>query len=235
MHSQQQPIAAIVDYGLGNLFSIRRACAHEGLSAIVTSDKKEILAADAVILPGVGAFGDAMSTLHRLDLVSVLRDVADSKTPLFGVCLGIQLLMSESLEFGVHKGLGIIEGTVAPLESGPHNGKLLKVPQVQWNRIYPPGDIGDTPDPWAGTLLAGMPNGEYMYFVHSFVVRPIEPAFVLATTRYGPLEFCSVLRRRNIFACQFHPERSGPSGLRLYRKLAEEVSRGSSRGENHCG
>ena len=216
---------AIVDFGLGNLFSVMQACRHAGLRGFLTAIADEILGADAVILPGIGAFGDAMSSLHRLDLVSPLRDAAASGKPLFGVCLGLQLLMEESHEFGLHKGLGIVEGDVIAFDSPAENGRRLKVPQVGWNRIYGPGkDSGSRHGPWEGSPLQGLEDGEYMYFVHSLYVRPRNKDLVLSTSRYGDMEFCSSLKTGNIFACQFHPERSGPEGLRIYENVASALN-----------
>lgn len=211
-----RPRVAIVDHGLGNLFSVKHACEHVGMQADITSDRQTLLAADAVILPGVGAFGDAMETLHRLDLVTVLQDIAVSPKPLVGVCLGVQLLMTESYEFGHHKGLGIIEGPVTRFDHPKEDGHELKVPQICWNRIYGRA-------PWKGTLLDGVADGEYVYFVHSYYVQPRNPDVVLSTTRYGHIDFCSSLRKGNVFACQFHPERSGAQGLRMYRNLAAQI------------
>ncbi len=212
---------AIVDYSLGNLFSVKQACAHVGLEAVITSSRKDILKADAVILPGVGAFGDAMATLHRLDLVGVLRDVAASGKPLVGICLGVQLLLTESHEFGRHSGLGVIDGPVVLLDQPQEGGRRLKIPQIGWNRV---GKPTGAEDPWKDTLLEGIADGEYMYFVHSYVVQPQDPKVVLSTTRYGQIEFCSSIRSGNIFACQFHPERSGSEGLKVYHNLKKLVS-----------
>ena len=217
-----RPKVAIVDYGLGNLFSIRLACERAGLEAVVTSLKKEILGSDAVILPGVGAFGDAMATLRRMDLVSVLRDAVASDKPFMGICLGLQLLMSESYEFGFHKGLGIIEGQVIRFENLTEAGRILKVPQVQWNRIYQ-RNWGSKGTSWTGSLLDGLNNGEFMYFIHSFFVHPDDSSVVLSVSTYGHVDFCSSLCRRNIFAFQFHPERSSQAGFQIYRNLARFV------------
>lgn len=212
----RSPRVAIVDHGLGNLFSVKHACEHAGIRADITSERKAILAADAVILPGVGAFGDAMDTLRRLDLVTVLQDIAASPKPLVGVCLGVQLLMTESHEFGHHRGLGIIEGPVVRFDRPKEDGRELKVPQTCWNRICRRA-------PWEGTLLDGIVDGEYMYFVHSYYVQPQDPGAVLSVTRYGHIEFCSSLRKGSVFACQFHPERSSAQGLRMYRNLAAQI------------
>ena len=216
MSSYPTPKVAIVDYALGNLYSIQHACERVGLEAKITASKEEILRADAVLLPGMGAYGDAMQTLHKLDLVSVLREVAASGRPLVGICLGIQLLLSESLEFGKHPGLGIVPGSVVPLQHPNENGRALKVPQIGWNQINPARS-------WRGTPLENVPNGEYMYFVHSFVPQPEDSSVVLSTTNYGGIEFCSSLQFKNIFACLFHPERSGVQGLKIYENLARQI------------
>ena len=210
------PRVAIVDYGLGNLFSVEQACAFVGLCSIITNSRKDILEADAVILPGVGSYGDAMSALHRLDLVNVLRDIAESPKPLIGICLGLQLLMTESYEFGHHKGLGIIEGPVVPFDAPKEKERVLKVPQIGWNRIFQSANGLR----WPGTLLDGMDEGEHMYFVHSYIVQPQESNVALSISRYGQIEFCSSIQYRNVFACQFHPERSGMNGMKVYYNFA---------------
>lgn len=217
MLEPNKPNVAIVDYGMGNLFSVKHACEHVGLAAIVTSSRQEMLSADAVMLPGVGAFGDAMDTLRKLNLVTTLQEMAFSSKPLVGICLGMQLLMSASSEFGHHVGLGVIPGTVVPFENplGPRG--TLKVPQVGWNRLYRTEACAG--DPWADSLLDSLPNGVYMYFVHSFYVETKAQEVVVATSRYGDIQFCSSLRYRNISAFQCHPERSGPEGLRVYQNL----------------
>ncbi len=223
--------AAIVDYGLGNLFSVKQALKVVGLAAAITSERAEIEAADLVILPGVGAYGDAMAALKRLDLAKPLKDLAAAGKPLVGICLGQQLLLSESSEFGIHEGLDIIPGKVVRFENpteetgreGERRSKKLKVPQVGWNRILRPAG---RPDAWDGTPLADLPEGAYMYFVHSFYTVPDDPEVVLSVSRYGDIEFCSSLRYKNVFAFQFHPERSGPRGLSIYRALAEMVGQG---------
>ena len=208
-----EPKVVIVDYALGNLYSIQHACARVGLETVITSDRAEILQADAVLLPGMGAFGDAMQTLHRLDLVTVLRDVAASGRPLVGICLGIQLLLSESHEFGLHRGLDIIRGSVVRLDNPRSGEKMLKIPQIGWNQVQPARS-------WQSTPLEGVPAGEYMYFVHSYVPCPEDEGVVLGFTDYGGVKFCSSLQKDNIFACLFHPERSARMGLKIYQNLA---------------
>ncbi len=215
-----KPRVAIVDYGVGNLFSVRNACAHAGMEAVITASRRDILAADAVILPGVGAFGDAMAMLEERGLTDLLREIARSGKPFLGICLGMQLLMTESFEFGRWPGLGIIPGTVVRLENRSKRGEPVKVPQVCWNTLHRTEGRGDT---WEGTLLKDLPDGVFMYFVHSFYVKPDDDEVSIALTRYGAQSFCSAMRYGNIFACQFHPERSGPPGLKIYRNLAEIV------------
>lgn len=211
---------AIIDYGMGNLFSVQRACEHAGFRATITASPDDVLAADAVILPGVGAFGDAMAELTRLGLAEAITTCVAAGKPFMGICLGMQLVMTESAEFGRHTGLGLIEGDVVRFESPRRGAQLLKVPEVGWNRIVRPRDGS-----WGGSGLEGVPEGAFMYFVHSFYARPVDPGVVLAVSRYGHTEFCSSLRKDNLFACQFHPERSGPQGLRIYRNFAAQVQR----------
>ena len=223
MAEQPKPRIAIVDYQVGNLFSVRNACIAAGLEVTITAEKRAILEADAVIVPGVGAFGDAMGTLGRLDLVRPLQDIAAAGTPLFGICLGMQLFMTEGEEFGYHKGLGLFEGPVVRFQRPRGPFGELKVPQIGWNRIFAPPAARER-GAWAGSPLAGVAEGEFMYFVHSYYAKPVDPAAVLTVTRYGDLEFCSSVRRGNVFACQFHPERSGAKGLKVYQNIASEVA-----------
>lgn len=220
---------AIVDYGMGNLFSVKHACERVGLRASITSSKAEIGKANAIILPGVGAFGDAMAALERLDLVGSLREAAASGKPFMGICLGMHLLMSEGYEFGHHEGLNIIEGTVVRLEEPTDSdGRVLKVPEVQWNRIERPNSATGSPS-WEGTALEGLHDGDYMYFVHSYYAKPRSEQHVLSTTLYGNIHYCSSVLSGNVFACQFHPERSGERGLVIYRNLAAQLSPSASK------
>ena len=226
--SVHQPKVAIVDYGMGNLFSISQACQHVGLDVIISASRQEILEADAVILPGIGAFGDAMATLKRLDLVDVLQEVAAAGKPLVGICLGLQLLMTESFEFERHQGLGIIKGQVVRFDHPKEGERRLKVPQVGWNSIHQTNvKQNGNGNSWADSPLQQIREGEFMYFVHSYIVQPEDANVVLSTSRYGQIEFCSSIRTRNIFACQFHPERSGTEGLKIYRSLAASITSAS--------
>jgi len=217
----RRPRVAIVDFGMGNLFSVKQACERAGLAVSVTRSPAEVVEADATILPGVGAFANAMANLHDLGMVGALRQVAASSKPLVGVCLGMQLLMTESAEFGHHKGLNIIPGTATRLDPRGEDGRAQKVPHVGWNRLFRNRAGGR--DAWDHTLLEGLPDGVFLYFVHSMYVRPEMREVVLATTTYGVNEFCSALQYRNVFGCQCHPERSGPHGLRVYANLAAQL------------
>lgn len=218
--AEKKPIVGIVDYGVGNLYSIRQACEHTGLIPLITAEPTALRAADAVLLPGVGAFGDAMAALREYDLVAPLQDIAASGKPLIGICLGLQLLFTESREFGTHAGLGLIEGTVERLPAEAGGDHRLKVPLVGWNQVRSPGRD------WTGTVMDGVPDGAYFYFVHSYHVQPANPEVALTSSRFGDHEFCSSVQRGNIFACQFHPERSGPQGLHVYGTMARLLSEG---------
>lgn len=217
----EQPTVAIVDYGLGNIFSIRQACKISGLEPTVTARPEDLFSADAVILPGVGAFGDAMAALRKLDLVQPLLDLAKSDKPLLGICLGMQLLMSESSEFGRHEGLGIIPGNVERLDHG-EGVQPMKVPLVGWNKIVLPSEI--RPGGWSGTILDGISDAEFMYFVHSYYVYPEDRLAILANTEYAGMRFCSALQVGSVTGLQFHPERSATQGLKVYANLCNQLS-----------
>jgi glutamine amidotransferase len=224
--------AAIVDYGLGNLFSVKHACTHIGLDAEITSDRESILNADVILLPGVGAYRDAMENLHKLDLVRPLQDI--SQVPhqsLVGICLGQQLLMTESFEFGRHAGLDIIPGEVVRFEQpvttiglgSARHERRLKVPQIGWNRICaldPAAAPNQAPPAWRNTPLDGVENGAFMYFVHSYYTVPASQDVILSTSTYGGITFCSSMQLGNVFTTQFHPERSTDQGLTIYRNIA---------------
>jgi glutamine amidotransferase len=201
---------AIVDYGMGNLRSVQKALERVGATGVVTRDPTVLDAAQGLVLPGVGAFGDAMANLEAQRLVEpVLRHV-DQRRPLLGICLGMQLLFDESEEMGQHRGLGLLPGRAVRFPEGD-----LKVPHIGWNklRIARRG------------LLDGMVDGAYAYFVHSYYVVPEEPGDSLATTEYG-IEFASVVGRDRIWGAQFHPEKSQEVGLGLLANFARLVSQG---------
>lgn len=215
------PVVAIVDFGMGNLFSVHEACERMGLASTITRSPETVLKADGVILPGVGAMPDAMRTLRESGLADALVQTAAEERPLLGICLGLQLLMSEGTEFEPHEGLGIIRGSVVRFEGTSPDGRRRKVPHVGWNTVQQPHERLDA---WEGTPLAGIAAGTFMYFVHSYHVVPRDLDVVVARTEYGGAEFCSALRRRNVFGCQFHPERSGPQGLHMFKRFTSLVN-----------
>jgi len=224
MPELSKPDVAIINFGMGNLFSVKQACLHVGLNATITSSKKDILSSKAVILPGVGAFGDAITSLEELDLIETLQDVVFTK-PFIGICLGMQLLMTESFEFGHYKGLGIIQGSVKKFNFSKlisDRNRKPKVPHIGWNHIIKP--VTSSKNLWEETLLEGLQDEEFMYFVHSYFVQLSDESICLSVTNYGGIEFCSSFRHKNIFACQFHPERSGPMGLRVYENFASAIN-----------
>jgi len=217
---RNHPQVVIVDYEAGNLFSVEHACRTVGLTPLVTSDPGVIGDAEALILPGVGAFGAAMAKLHRLGLVEPLRQFAASGKPFMGICLGMQLLFSRSDEFGCHDGLNLIEGNVVifPADNSPEN--RVKVPQIGWNRIfYPPGADGRH----LQSPLSNIIHGEFMYFVHSHYARPVHTEDILTVTEYAGITYCSSVMKKNIFATQYHPEKSAKEGLKIYKNWANYI------------
>jgi len=207
----------IIDYGLSNLFSVKHACSHFGFNATIVSDRNRLENADAIILPGVGAFGKAMENLNQLDMVEPLKDFVASGKPLLGICLGLQLLFEESEEFGNHKGLGFIKGVIKKFPKENKNGELLKVPYIGWNQIY------RSVNNWKNTPLKDLMNREYMYFVHSYYAFPENKEDILSLAKYGNIEFCSSIKRDNILATQFHPEKSADSGLSIYKNWFNNI------------
>lgn len=200
-------MTAIVDYGVGNLFSLRSSLRSLGLETEVTGQAERLRAADRIILPGVGAFGDARAKLDAL--VPVLLEEAERK-PLLGICLGMQLLFDRGFEYGEHPGLGLIPGEVAFLGEDLEDG-TLKIPHMGWNSL----EIGKD-DP----LFRYFRNGEYVYYVHSFYARSCRDS-TLGVSHYGALAVTGAVRRGNVWGTQFHPEKSGDAGLRLLRAFAE--------------
>lgn len=211
---------AIIDYGVGNLFSLKSSLKQLGLEAVVTADADTIRKADRLILPGVGAFADAMAKLEATGLVPVMKEEAERK-PLLGICLGMQMLFDESEEFGLHKGLGLIPGRVVKIPSTDVQGRPQKVPHISWNPLNPAGGRTD----FAGTVLAGVTPGEECYFIHSYEAKPADEGDRLADTVYGGRAVCAAAAHGSVVGCQFHPEKSGKVGLKIieeYMKRAEK-------------
>ena len=198
----------IVDYGVGNLFSLRSSLAKLGLEAVVTADPEVLGKADRLILPGVGAFADAMAKLEATGLVPVLQEEAKTK-PLLGICLGMQLLFERSYEYGTHAGLGLIPGEVCPLEPDLTD-KSLKVPQIGWNALH---IVREDP------LFRYIQEGEYVYYVHSYYAKSCAES-TLAVSEYS-IPVTGAVRCGKVYGTQFHPEKSGDTGLRILKAFAE--------------
>lgn len=198
---------AIIDYQMGNLRSVQKGFEKVGHPATITSDPEVLARADKVVLPGVGAFEDAIAELRRRELVEPIRRAVDSGKPFLGICLGLQLLFDIGYENGAHQGLGIVAGEVVRFDLPPE----YKVPHMGWNQLR-----FRAPSP----LVAGLADGVYCYFVHSYYVVPKDKSVIAAETDY-PAPFCSMIRRDNLFAVQFHPEKSQRDGLRMLQNFAE--------------
>ena len=198
-------MVAIIDYDAGNIKSVEKAVALLGHEAMLTRDREEIFAADHVILPGVGAFGDAMEKLHSYGLVSVIREAVDKKIPFLGICLGLQLMFDSSEEAPGVEGLGLLPGRIIRIPEG----EGLKIPHIGWNSLSFPNQ---------GRLFQGIEEGAYVYFVHSFYLKADDPQIVKAATEYGTTIHASV-ELDNVFACQFHPEKSSETGLKILQNF----------------
>ena len=194
-------MVAIIDYDAGNIKSVEKAVNALGYEAVVTRDRSSILNAEHVILPGVGAFGDAMKKLHSYGLVEVIREVVANRTPFLGICLGLQLMFESSEEAPGVEGLSLLKGRIVRLP----DTEDLKIPHIGWNSLKYPN---------SGRLFAGIPEDSYVYFVHSYYLQAGEPEIVKATTEYGALVHASV-EKDNVFACQFHPEKSSEVGMKI--------------------
>jgi glutamine amidotransferase len=213
-----RPEVIVIDYGVGNLLSVQRAFEHCGAAVVSTADPDLILESKRAVLPGVGAFANGMKALQRLGLVAVIRELALRKTPLLGICLGMQLLLEESEEFGVTTGLGLIPGKVISVPELDTSGAKQKIPHIGWNGLHPthPGAM------WKRTCLQDTRLGDAAYFVHSYMAVPAVPEHRIADALYGGHKIAAVIGRDQITGCQFHPEKSGEVGLKILRRFITE-------------
>lgn len=199
---------ALIDYGLGNLFSVERALKAVQADYKLTDNHEDLLRANKLILPGVGAFSDGMKGLLKRQLIKPIKQAVNQGKPLLGICLGMQLLMETGHEFGKHAGLDLISGEVKPIKTQE------KLPQIGWNQIK----IMKT-----DSLLEGVSNKTWFYFVHSYVIRPKNNNSIVAVTDYGGDNFCSIIRNRNIYGVQFHPEKSDQQGIKIYANFVSKI------------
>ena len=201
-------MVAIVDYGVGNLFSLKSSFEYIGVDVVVSGDPDAIRSADRIILPGVGAFGDAADKLHNSGLDQVIRQEAENGKPIMGICLGMQMLLEKSYEYGIHEGLGLIGGNIVPIAN--EIPAEYKIPQIGWNALTFKGE--------KHPIFKYVNEGDFVYFVHSYHASDCDD--VIATTEYGaPL--CAAVGRGNVCGCQFHPEKSGEVGLNILRAFCE--------------
>ena len=198
-------MTAIIDYDAGNLKSVEKALQALGEETVITRDREEILAADRVILPGVGAFGDAMEKLHQYGLIEIIRQVVQKGTPFLGICLGLQLLFEESEESQGVPGLGILKGKIRRIPNTPG----LKIPHMGWNSLTLRPET---------RLFSGLGEEPYVYFVHSYYLEAADPEIVAASADYGVVIHAAV-ETGNVFACQFHPEKSSDTGLQILKNF----------------
>lgn len=200
-------MVAIIDYGVGNLFSLISSFKAIGEEVIVTSDKQTLFSADRIVLPGVGAFGDAVKKLKDSGLFDVVKELSKSGKAILGICLGMQLLFEESLEYGSHQGLGLIKGKILPIADAVD--KSLKIPHIGWNALKIKKQ---------SPLLKYVKDGEHVYFVHSYYGE--DSPSVIATSEYG-VNLCAIVQEGLTFGCQFHPEKSGKTGLNILKAFCE--------------
>lgn len=209
----------IIDYGVGNLLSVTRAVDFCGASPILTSCSDKISNAERLILPGVGAFSDGMKGLSDKNLIEPIKDYVKKGRPFMGICLGMQMILDESHEFGINKGLGLISGHVSSIPKNSLNENKYKIPHMGWNSLEP----GTERKSWQNTILQNTKKGENVYFVHSFYAIPEKKEHILATCSYAGKDLCAVINNENIYGCQFHPEKSGTVGISILDTFCNEL------------
>jgi imidazole glycerol-phosphate synthase subunit HisH len=209
------PRVTVIDYGVGNLLSVQRGLEHCGAEVTLTSDAEQILSASRIVLPGVGAFQNGMQALEQFGLIEVIQEVANRKIPLLGICLGMQLLLTESEEFGLTKGLALIPGRVIPVPTLALNGETQKIPHIGWSSLQ----YSNIEKKWDGSVLHDNQPGSAAYFVHSFMAIPDLGEHRVADCIYGGHRVPAVLACNQISGCQFHPEKSGEVGIKVLRRF----------------
>ena len=205
----------IIDYGCGNILNLVRAIQFLGYEVEATHDNKKIINSSYVILPGVGAFGNAMKQIEKYNLRNTILGYAKSDKPLLGICLGMQILLTVSYEFGTHKGLGLIEGEVIKISNA--KSKEIKIPHIGWNELYPNNGKKE----WKNKILNNSLIGKSFYFIHSFVCLTKNPNSTIAVCNYSGISIPAIVSVGNIFGCQFHPEKSAESGLTILKNFCE--------------
>jgi glutamine amidotransferase len=214
---KSQPIS-VIDYGVGNLLSVQRGFDNCGAEVNFVSTPAEILAAEKLVLPGVGAFPNAMASLSNLGLVSAIQDFSLTGRPMLAICLGMQLLLDESEEFGKTEGLGIIEGLVTSVPNTDALGAKQKIPHIGWNELH----TRQIKENWQDSILNGLSSGAATYFVHSYMATPKNQENLLAYTPYGATDVPAVITKNYVTGCQFHPEKSGEVGLSILKRFVNQ-------------
>ncbi len=205
---------AILDYGVGNIKSITNAFDRFNAQTVLTSNYSDISSSKGLVIPGVGAFAHGMKKLEEINLINIIKEFAESGKPILGICLGMQMLFSKSEEFGTSQGLDLISGVVKKLPVT----KLQKLPHIAWSPI-----LIQNNNSWSETILDSIEEGSSLYHVHSFFAKPDNSKHVLAESSFYDFKYCSVVKKQNIYGCQFHPEKSGPIGLEIIQNFSEKV------------
>ncbi|AGF78989.1 imidazole glycerol phosphate synthase, glutamine amidotransferase subunit [Desulfocapsa sulfexigens DSM 10523] len=210
---------AIIDVGINNLLSVTSAFEFCGAKVSLVKNENDLLQAERLVLPGVGAFKDGMKKLEGEQLISGIKKISEEGKPLLGICLGMQMLFDSSLEFGLSPGLGLIPGKVVPIPPKDKSENNIRIPHIGWSSLYPCGDAGM----WEETVFKKVKVGSFVYFVHSFMAVPEQGKHILAETQYCGHRIVAAVKKDNIFGCQFHPEKSGEVGLSIIDAFLQET------------
>lgn len=212
------PRITVIDYGMGNIFNLEKVLKYLGADVVVSSSPQKLLESERAVLPGVGAFGDGMDNLQAKGLIPAIKKYVTSGKPLLGICLGMQLFMTNSEEFGMHNGLDLIKGKVIKFKDSLLTDHRYKIPHIGWGSLKIPYAFDNINKvPWKDTILGSIGEDSFVYFVHSFISVPQDERVVLADSEYADGRFCAALHYKNIYGCQFHPEISGEIGLQILK------------------